>query len=302
MTRPLRHTLAAAALLAGHAAVAGAQSLPRIPFEPFTLPNGLQVILHEDRSVPLVAVNTWYHVGSGDEKPGRTGFAHLFEHIMFMGSQNVPVGQFDRWLEAAGAQNNGSTWFDRTNYFETVPATEENLTWALDLESDRMVNSYIAKKDLESEFTVVRNELESGETQPFRVTLQRMLGAAYDEVIRVDCGSLSPMVARPGDPGNGQAVDALPQAVTVDIAYGGSCTAGKREDFDEYHAVLTWGLANGLKVPRRVQLFLQYGTTAVRDYCVARGYDRTFAAAGARILQPSCGACANCTKVRRWPA
>jgi 3-isopropylmalate/(R)-2-methylmalate dehydratase large subunit len=119
-------------------------------------------------------------------------------------------------------------------------------------------------------------------------------GAAYSEVIRVDCAALSPMVARPGDPGNGVPLDALPGPVRIDIAYGGSCTAGKREDFDQYHAVLAWGLAQGLRVPEHVQLYLQYGTTAVRDYCVARGYDRTFAAAGARILQPSCGACANC--------
>ncbi|MCG2595799.1 aconitase family protein [Ramlibacter sp. XY19] len=119
-------------------------------------------------------------------------------------------------------------------------------------------------------------------------------GAAYSEVIRVDCRSLGPMVAAPGDPGTGLAIEQLAQPVKVDIAYGGSCTAGKREDFDQYHAVLAWGLAHGLKVPAGVQLFLQYGTTAVRDYCVAQGYDRTFAAAGARILQPSCGACANC--------
>lgn len=119
-------------------------------------------------------------------------------------------------------------------------------------------------------------------------------GAAYSEVIRVDCGALSPMVARPGDPGNGVPLAQLRERVPVDIAYGGSCTAGKREDFDQYHAVLAWGLERGLKVPQRVQLYLQYGTTAVRDYCVARGYARTFAAAGARILQPSCGACANC--------
>jgi 3-isopropylmalate/(R)-2-methylmalate dehydratase large subunit len=119
-------------------------------------------------------------------------------------------------------------------------------------------------------------------------------GASYSEVLRVDCAKLSPMVARPGDPGNGLPVDRLQQAVKVDIAYGGSCTAGKREDFDQYHAVLAWGLAHGRRVPPQVQLFLQYGTTAVRDYCVERGYDRTFDAVGARILQPSCGACANC--------
>jgi len=119
-------------------------------------------------------------------------------------------------------------------------------------------------------------------------------GAAYSDVLRVDCGALGPMVASPGDPGNGLDVEALRAPVRVDIAYGGSCTAGKREDFDQYHAVLAWGLAHGLTVPRHVQLFLQYGTTAVRDYCVDRGYDQVFARAGARILQPSCGACANC--------
>src|SRR5947199_8287816 len=85
-----------------------AQSL-RGPYHSFTLPNGLQVLLHEDHSVPLVPVNIWYHVGSADEKPGRTGFAHLFAHIMFMGSQLVPTGDFDQPLEAAGGDNNGST-------------------------------------------------------------------------------------------------------------------------------------------------------------------------------------------------
>lgn len=119
-------------------------------------------------------------------------------------------------------------------------------------------------------------------------------GAAYSEVIGVDCSALSPMVARPGDPGNGVPLADLGQRVKVDVAYGGSCTAGKREDFDQYHEVLAWGLQRGLKVAPHVQLYLQYGTTAVRDWCIARGYDRTFAAAGARILQPSCGACANC--------
>ena len=119
-------------------------------------------------------------------------------------------------------------------------------------------------------------------------------GARYADVIALDCAVLSPMVASPGDPGNGLPLNQLGRSVKVDIAYGGSCTAGKREDFDHYHAVLAWALDQGLRVPPQVKLFLQYGTTAVRDYCVAKGYDKTFAAVGAQILQPSCGACANC--------
>jgi 3-isopropylmalate/(R)-2-methylmalate dehydratase large subunit len=119
-------------------------------------------------------------------------------------------------------------------------------------------------------------------------------GAHYAHHMAVNLTKLSPMVARPGDPGQGMALSDLHERMRIDIAYGGSCTAGKREDFDHYHAVLAWGLANGLKVPEGVQVFLQYGTTAVRDYCMAQGYDNTFAALGVRILQPSCGACANC--------
>lgn len=119
-------------------------------------------------------------------------------------------------------------------------------------------------------------------------------GAHYTHHMAVNLSTLSPMVARPGDPGQGLALVDLPERVHIDIAYGGSCTAGKREDFDHYHRVLSWGLKNGLKVPEGVQVFLQYGTTAVRDYCLAQGYDKTFAALGVRILQPSCGACANC--------
>lgn len=119
-------------------------------------------------------------------------------------------------------------------------------------------------------------------------------GAQYAAKLRVDCLALEPLVAAPGDPGNGVALSGLPRRPRIDIAYGGSCTAGKREDFDYYHEVLEWGLSQGLRIPEGVTLYLQYGTTAVRDYCVAQGYDRTFAAVGARILQPSCGACANC--------
>lgn len=119
-------------------------------------------------------------------------------------------------------------------------------------------------------------------------------GAVYAATLRVDCGTLTPLVAAPGDPGNGVPLSTLRERPRIDIAYGGSCTAGKREDFDHYHQVLAWAVAHGLKPPEGVTLYLQYGTTAVRDYCVAQGYDRTFAAVGARILQPSCGACANC--------
>jgi len=119
-------------------------------------------------------------------------------------------------------------------------------------------------------------------------------GAHYAHHMAVNLSTLSPMVARPGDPGQGLALVDLPERVRIDIAYGGSCTAGKREDFDHYHRVLSWGLKNGLKVPEGVQVFLQYGTTAVRDYCLAQAYDKTFSALGVRILQPSCGACANC--------
>ncbi len=118
--------------------------------------------------------------------------------------------------------------------------------------------------------------------------------AHYAHTMAVDLASLEPMLARPGDPGQGLPLSQLQERVRIDIAYGGSCTAGKREDFDHYHAVLAWGLDNGLRIPPQVQVFLQYGTTAVRDYCIARGYDKTFKAMGVRILQPSCGACANC--------
>ncbi|QQX89673.1 3-isopropylmalate dehydratase (plasmid) [Cupriavidus necator] len=119
-------------------------------------------------------------------------------------------------------------------------------------------------------------------------------GASYSAEIEVDCSVLSPMVARPGDPGNGLPLATLDETVKVDIAYGGSCTAGKREDFDQYHAVFQWAAERGMRIPEHVTLYLQFGTTDVRDYCQKKGYLKTFEAVGARILQPSCGACANC--------
>ena len=119
-------------------------------------------------------------------------------------------------------------------------------------------------------------------------------GAHYAGTLRVDCAAVPPMVAAPGDPGNGLPLAAVGAPVRIDIAYGGSCTAGKREDFDHYHAVLRWAADRGLRVAPHVQLFLQFGTTAVRDHCVAAGYMDAFERVGARMLQPSCGACGNC--------
>jgi len=118
-------------------------------------------------------------------------------------------------------------------------------------------------------------------------------GARYAATLSVDCRTLSPMVAAPGDPGNGVPLGKLAQRTRIDIAYGGSCTAGKRDDFDRYHEVLHWAVEHGLRVKRGVTLYLQFGTSDVRDYCVTRGYLQTFERAGAELLEPSCGACAN---------
>lgn len=118
--------------------------------------------------------------------------------------------------------------------------------------------------------------------------------AAYRDVIRIDAAALGPMLARPGDPGNGVAVAALDAPVPVDIAYGGSCTAGKRADFDFYHEVLSWGVRRGLRVAPGSRLYLQFGTMDVRDYCEHQGYLPVFAEAGATLVMPGCGACANC--------
>jgi 3-isopropylmalate/(R)-2-methylmalate dehydratase large subunit len=119
-------------------------------------------------------------------------------------------------------------------------------------------------------------------------------GAAYADTIVLDGTRLSPMVAAPGDPGNGRALGSIAQRPKVDIAYGGSCTAGKREDFDHYHAVLRWAADRGLRAAPHVKLYLQFGTADVRDYCIAQGYLAAFDAVGAELLQPACGACANC--------
>jgi len=173
-----RLALLAAAVLALAPAPARAQL--RVPNERFTLANGLTVIVHEDRSVPIVAVNIWYHVGSGDERAGRTGFAHLFEHIMFMGSQHVPTGAFDQLLESAGADNNGSTTEDRTNYYETGPANA--LPLMLYLDSDRMgwLLPEITTEKVDLQRGVVQNERRQRvDNQPYGLAEENILSRLY---------------------------------------------------------------------------------------------------------------------------
>lgn len=143
----------------------------------YTMSNGLRVLLFPDKSKPTATVNITYLVGSRHEGYGETGMAHLLEHMVFKGTPRHP--NIPQELTEHGAQPNGTTWLDRTNYFETFSATDTNLVWALDLEADRMVNSRIAKKDLESEFTVVRNEFESGENDPGSILLERTISTAF---------------------------------------------------------------------------------------------------------------------------
>ncbi|HEX5521038.1 MAG TPA: pitrilysin family protein [Longimicrobiaceae bacterium] len=163
----------------GGGAAADAQEV-RIPHTVFELPNGLRFVVHEDHSTPIAAVNVWYHVGSGYEEPGRTGFAHLFEHIMFEGSKNVPEGDFDNLLEAAGGQNNGSTNPDRTNYYETVPSSAVEL--ALWLEADRMggLLETMSQQKLDVQRDVVKNERrQSYENRPYGMLWETAAAALY---------------------------------------------------------------------------------------------------------------------------
>jgi zinc protease len=143
----------------------------------YRLGNGLRALLFPDPSKPQITVNITYLVGSRHEGYGETGMAHLLEHLLFRGSTNHP--DIDQELNERGAQPNGTTWYDRTNYFEIFPASADNLEWALDLEADRMVNSFVRSEDLESEMTVVRNEMESGENDPFGILVERTMSTAY---------------------------------------------------------------------------------------------------------------------------
>ena len=143
----------------------------------YQLSNGLKVLLFPEPAKPTITVNITYLVGSRHEGRGESGMAHLLEHLVFKGTPKHP--NIPAELTAHGANPNGTTWYDRTNYFETFNATDENLNWALDLEADRMINSFIAEKDLKSEFTVVRNEFEMGENNPSGVLSDKVVDAAF---------------------------------------------------------------------------------------------------------------------------
>ena len=182
--RPAALALAlATALSAGYAAPAQAAKAPTvdIPYESFTLPNGLRVVVHTDRKAPIVAVNIWYHVGSKDEPSGRSGFAHLFEHLMFNGSENYP-GEFFTPFKAVGVTDqNGTTNSDRTNYFQNVPTTA--LDTALWMESDRMGHllGAVDQKVLDEQRGVVQNEKRQGMNQPYGQMREVMTYTMYPE-------------------------------------------------------------------------------------------------------------------------
>ncbi|MCB2019710.1 MAG: insulinase family protein, partial [Burkholderiaceae bacterium] len=145
----------------------------------YRLDNGLQVLLVPDDSKPTTTVNMTYHVGSRHENYGETGMAHLLEHLLFQGSTNYPMPMLGEFTKR-GLRANGSTSFDRTNYFASFAANPETLKWYLDWQADAMVNSFISRESLDSEMTVVRNEMESGENNPQRIMMQRALRELFD--------------------------------------------------------------------------------------------------------------------------
>jgi zinc protease len=174
-----RSPVLAGALLLATAAALPAQSI-RVDFEQFSLPNGLTVILHRDSTTPTVATNIWYHVGSGGELPGRTGFAHLFEHIMFEGSKHVPEGAIDQWFEEVGGSPNGSTSRDRTNYMQSFASNALDL--ALFIESDRMGHllEAMSPASVDGQRDVVKNERrQSYDNRPYGLASQLITEELY---------------------------------------------------------------------------------------------------------------------------
>ena len=144
----------------------------------YTLANGLTVLLFPDASAAKTTVNLTYLVGSRQENYGETGMAHLLEHMLFKGTPTIANPKEE--LTKRGMRFNASTWYDRTNYHETFNASPADLQWALAMEADRMINAKVARADLDSEMTVVRNEMEMGENNPWNMLIQRLTGTAYD--------------------------------------------------------------------------------------------------------------------------
>ena len=165
---------------AGDASAVVAQDDLNIPFEEFTLENGLRVIVHEDHKAPIIATNLWYHVGSKNENPGKTGFAHLFEHLMFNGTENYDDEYFGPFQEVGATNMNGTTNKDRTNYYQTVPTSALDL--ALWMESDRMENllPVLTQKKLDNQRKVVKNERRQNyEDRPYGIVSKHMAEALY---------------------------------------------------------------------------------------------------------------------------
>ena len=156
----------------------------RIPIDTFRLDNGLFVTLSQDRTAPIVAVNLWYHVGSANERQGRTGFAHLFEHMLFQGSEHVGSNEHFELIQRAGGTLNGSTWLERTNYYETLPSNQ--LALALWLEADRMGSLLPAmtQEKLDTQRDVVKNERRwSVDNQPYGTWVERLTALTFQSHI-----------------------------------------------------------------------------------------------------------------------
>ena len=146
----------------------------KIKFVEYDLPNGLHVILHEDHKTPIVAVSVLYHVGSKNEAPNRTGFAHFFEHLLFEGSENVKRGEFDKYIENAGGMNNANTWYDRTFYYEVFPSNQLKL--GLWLESERMLHAKVDSTGIETQRQVVKEERRQRiDNQPYGTVLEETM-------------------------------------------------------------------------------------------------------------------------------
>ncbi len=149
-----------------------------IQFTEYDLPNGLKVLLHEDHATPIVAVSVMYHVGSKNEKPDRTGFAHFFEHLLFEGSKNIKRGEFDDYVNQAGGYNNANTWYDRTYYYEVLPSNQ--LALGLWLESERMLHANVETVGIETQRQVVKEERRQRvDNQPYGRILEEAMKRTF---------------------------------------------------------------------------------------------------------------------------